>query len=199
MRSRFWGYIAAVAFFIEVLLCFSSWVCSVLFPELGIRSVFSGEGIRWLLGGYADIVATPLLVWLLLLSLAFGMVKSSKVHHAFLCWGKLSYRERIAAYSSLAVFIVFVVAMLLLVAVPQAVLLSATGSLLHSPFASSLVPLVSLCICLVAGVYGVVSNNLNSVYDIYRSLFCGIEKASPLFVIYSLLIQIYYTVCYVIT
>ena len=156
MRSRFWGYIAAVAFFIEVLLCFSSWVCSVLFPELGIRSVFSGEGIRWLLGGYADIVATPLLVWLLLLSLAFGMVKSSKVHHAFLCWGKLSYR-------------------------------------------ASLVPLVSLCICLVAGVYGVVSNNLNSVYDIYRSLFCGIEKASPLFVIYLLLIQIYYTVCYVIT
>ena len=51
MRSKLWGYIAAAAFFVEVLLCFSSWVCSVLFPELGIRSVFSGEAhpvaYRW--------------------------------------------------------------------------------------------------------------------------------------------------------
>ena len=60
------GRVCLVLVLAEVMLVILSWLLSATMME-GVRSLLSSEGIRWFVGSYSAMMASPLLVWLLLL------------------------------------------------------------------------------------------------------------------------------------
>ncbi len=192
---------AVLALSLAVLqLCFlpASWMLSVLLPESGVRSLLGSEGVRWMLGRFTDMLAGRPLACLLLLSVAWGCVRTSGILKIFRRHSVLQYRERIALGFVVCLSVGYSAVLAWLTLMPNAVLLSATGALFPSPFSASLIPVLSFGACLVSVVYGIVSGLFRTVTDVYRSLFCGIAMVSPLFFLYILLIQLYYSVVFVI-
>ena len=56
----------------QIVLVLVSWLIAAAMPELAVRSLLSSEGIRWFFGHFIRNLATPFLVWILLLCIAFG-------------------------------------------------------------------------------------------------------------------------------
>lgn len=185
-------HIALTLFVLQLLLMLLSWILSAVFPVNSIHSLLSSEGLRWFLGRFTTHMATPQLVWLLLLSLAYGVLSHSKL----LCLGK-SYRERRAFVITLLLAVVIVGVVLLLTMIPHAVLLSATGSLWPSPFSQSLVPMTAFAIVLLSTCYGMISGHLDSLPEVYEALLDGLRSAAPLFLFYILIAQMVESVGFV--
>lgn len=178
-------YIALTLAVGELLLVMGSWILSAALPMSGIRSMLSGEGIRFFLGHFADLLATPLLVWLLLLAMAYGVVLRSGVIS-----GARSFRSSRARLIALLFAAAYLAVVLLMTLVPHAVLLSASGTLWPSPFSASLVPLTAFGLAMVAAVYGIVAGTITSLADIYESLVDGLRRAAALLPICLLLVLI---------
>lgn len=183
---------AGVLVLAQLLLMLVSWIWSAAVPASGVRSMLSSEGIRWFLGHFTDLLATPLLVWILLLAAAYGCVVSSG-----LLRGQRSYRAQRARVVTILFAAIYVGVVLLMTVVPHAVLLSADGSLWPSPFSSSLVPLVSFGIMAAALIYGTVSGSFLTLGHAVQSLVRGLQSAAPLLILYILLAQLYYSLSFV--
>ena len=192
--KRFLVTLSAALFVAEFLLLVVSWLLSATMTS-GVRSLLSGEGIRWLLGRFVDTLQTPLLVWLLLLSMAYGCLRGCgclqrAVNRSSDRVGRNRYRL-LAPFSGATFVTVLAVAMLLVLFLqPQAVLLSATGSLWPSPFSRGLIPLLALLCIVFAVSYGVLSGAFSSLSDVFQSLVDGIAASAPLFVVYVLGVQL---------
>ena len=171
-------YIALTLAVGELLLVLGSWILSAALPMSGIRSILSGEGIRFFLGHFADLLATPLLVWLLLLAMAYGVVLRSGVIS-----GARSFRSSRARLIALLFAAAYLAVVMLMALVPHAVLLSASGTLWPSPFSASLVPLTAFGLAMVAAVYGIVAGTITSLADIYESFVDGLRRAAALLVL----------------
>ena len=160
-------HIAVTLFVAQLLVMLVSWLLSAVFPDSGIRSLLSAEGLRWFFGHFSYLLATPLLVCLLLLSMAYGV---------FCRCGLLSYqhsyRERRALTMTLLLAAVAVILLLLMAAVPHAVMLSATGSL------------------------GLMAGHLANRSDVYDALLDGIRRGAPLLLFYLLIVQLYLSLRY---
>ena len=178
-------YIALTLAVGELLLVLGSWILSAALPMSGIRSILSGEGIRFFLGHFADLLATPLLVWLLLLAMAYGVVLRSGVIS-----GARSFRSSRARLIALLFAAAYLAVVMLMALVPHAVLLSASGTLWPSPFSASLVPLTAFGLAMVAAVYGIVAGTITSLADIYESFVDGLRRAAALLPICLLLVLI---------
>lgn len=183
---------AGVLVLAQLLLMLVSWIWSAAVPVSGVRSMLSSEGIRWFLGHFTDLLATPLLVWILLLAAAYGCVVSSG-----LLRGQRSYRAQRARVVTILFAAIYVGVVLLMTVVPHAVLLSADGSLWPSPFSSSLVPLVSFGIVAAALIYGTVSGSFLTLGHAVQSLVKGLQSAAPLLLLYILLAQLYFSLSFV--
>lgn len=160
----------------------ASWLLSALMPETGLHSLLSGEGLRWMFRGSVTSLLSPFLAWLLMFSFAYGCVRGS----GLLRMSFASYRDRVAFYFMLFAIVLYIVALLLLTAVPRAVLLSATGDLFPSPFSAALVPIVCLAVCLASLIFGIFSGRCNTPTNIVWLFVDGIRSAAPLFVLYVL-------------
>lgn len=183
---------AGVLVLAQLLLMLVSWIWSAAVPASGVRSMLSSEGIRWFFGHFAEMLATPLLVWILLLAAAYGCVVSSG-----LLRGQRTYRAQRARVVTMLFAVIYVGVVLLMTVVPHAVLLSADGSLWPSPFSSSLVPLVSFGIMAAALIYGTVSGSFLTLGHAVQSLVRGLQSAAPLLLLYILLAQLYYSLSFV--
>lgn len=191
MRSRAVQVIAvtlAVAWCVTVLL---SWLLSAMMVS-GVRSLLTGEGIRWFFAHFADGLCSPLLVWLLLASVAAGCVSAS---------GMLAhdrgYRRGKALRVALLFLLPYLAAIALLTLLPHAVLLSATGTLADSPFSRALVPVVCLGAVLFSVAYGLAARRLSSFSDIIDAMVGGLRSAAPLLFVYVLAAQLLHTLRYV--
>ena len=138
------------------------------------------------MGNFSQTLATPLLVWLLLCAMAWGCLVRSG-----LLLRPVNYRERRAKVMASLLLAVIVGVMLLLIAIPHAVLLSAVGGLWPSPFSSSLVPVAAFSTVLVSAFYGLVSGRLESIAAVYDAVLHGIRRGAPLLLFYVLVTQIY--------
>lgn len=185
-------YIVLALFGAELLLMLLSWILSAAMPMSGVRSMLSGEGIRWFLGHFAHVLATPVLVWLLLLAMAYGSIR-----HCGIFEDRSSYRSRRALWLSALYIIIYIGVVLLMAVMPHAVLLSATGDLWPSPFSASLVALVAFGLLSMGVVYGVVAGTFLSFSDVYDALLYGIRQAAPLLLFYVLAAQLYYSLRFV--
>ena len=198
MKQKWISQIALGLFVAQLLLMLLSWLLSAAFPVGRFRSLLSSEGLRWFLGRYADMLALPLLVWLLLLSMAYGCLAHSRLlRHLSSLSARHTYRERRALYMVLAVLAAYMVGIGLLTAVPHAVLLSATGRWWPSPFSASLVPLLAFGILVCSAVYGVIAGSLSTAEDVCGAMLAGIADGSPLLLLYVLSMQLYMSVSFV--
>lgn len=189
-------HIALALFVAEVLLILLSWLLSAALPNSGVRSMLSGEGIRWFMGHFGNLLATPQLSWLLLAVIAIGCLKSCGLFRS-LQLSPLNYRERRALLIGVGVLAVCLLAFLLMAFMPHAVLRSVTGDLWPSPFSYSLIPVLSFSFCLFSIVYGTIAGAFQSLRDIYDSLLYGIRWAAPLILFYILFIQFYESLMFV--
>jgi aminobenzoyl-glutamate transport protein len=175
----------------ELFVVLLSWVLSST-TMMNLRSLLSTEGIRWFLGHYHDIVLTPVLVWILLFSMAFGVLIDSHILKR-----ANNYRSRVGFRIACMVLLIYIAIIALLVAIPHAILLSATGSLYPSPFSKAFFPLVAFGILMMGVSYGVVARTYVRPTDVIQALLNGIYKGAPLLLIYILFIQLYYSLLFV--
>ena len=190
MKSKF-AFSLVVA---ELLLVILSWLLSATRLE-GVRSLLSSEGVRWFFGSFTEMVASPLLVWLLLGLCAWGCLQRSGLltfspFHLF-TFSPLTYRDKVAMRVSLVFLVLYLIVIALLTLAPHAILLSATGSLFPSAFSRSLVPIVCFGLCLVSLVFGLISGRLHGLADILEALSTGIAQGASLIIIYLFAIQLY--------
>lgn len=192
------GVVLFILLIAELALILLSWILSAAGVE-GVRSLLSGEGVRWFVGDFARMVASPLLTWLLLLMIAVGTFLRSGLSSL---WHErrpriISYRDRTAFRVSLVLLMAYITAILLLTVVPHAVLLSASGSLFPSPFSRSLIPFVAFGITLVSIAFGLISGRMQSLSDILAALTYGIQRFAPLLILYIFCIQLYQSLRFV--
>ena len=183
--KKLFPYIALALALAQLLLIFTSWVWSAAMPLSGVRSMLSSEGIRWYLGHFAELMASPFLVWLLLGAMAYGAVVRCRSLQGN------SYRSSRARLISMVFLVIYVGVVLLLTVSPHAVLLSASGLLWPSPFSASLVPITAFGILMAAILYGVVAGTFQTLSEVYDSLVYGLRQCAPLLPIYVLFMQLF--------
>ena len=170
----------------EAVLILLSWILSAMRVE-GVRSLLSGEGVRWFFGHFTTMVGSPWLACLVLLLVAFGCLQKSGLFSR----PHTSYRDRLALRVTVVFLIIYVGVVLLLTALLHAVLLSSTGNLFPSPFSHSIVPILSFGVILISVSFGMVSGRFETLSDVLDALSFGCRKGAPLFIFYILAIQLY--------
>lgn len=178
----------------QLLLVLLSWLLSAAMTE-GVRSMLSGVGVRWFFGSIVDVLASPWLVWLLLLAMAGGSLWESRLLHVAVRRPAKSnaapnYRQRVALLTVVAFLLLYVAAIVALTAIPHAVLLSATGRLFPSAFSRALVPVVAFGVAVAGMVFGLMSGRFQTVADAVASLSNGVSRCAPLFLLYILAAQL---------
>lgn len=181
--SRLVARLAVFLVLAQIVLVFLSWLLSATMTE-GVHSLLSGEGARWFFAHFTDMLATPWLVWLVLLAMAGGCLYRSRLFCALPI-----VRHGQALGVAVFLLIIYIGVLLLLTAVPHATLLSATGSLWHSPFSHALVPVVAFGVILCSAAYGLVDHSFGGISDVCESLALGIRQSAPLFILYVLFVQ----------
>jgi aminobenzoyl-glutamate transport protein len=174
----------------EGVLVIVSWLLSALRLE-GVRSLLSSEGVRWFIGGFSNIVACPLLAWLLLILIACGSVQQSGVVALFSNRRNVTFRDRLALRVASVFLILYVFVIGLLTLMPHAILLSVKGSLFPSAFSRSILPIVCFGITLFSVVFGIISGNKYKGEDVLEVLSYGLRQGAPLVIIYIFAIQLY--------
>ena len=185
MKTKLLGYVVTLLIVAQLLLVLLSWLLSSMMLE-GVRSLLSSEAIRWFMGQFSEILLSPLLIWLLLLAMSVGTLRQSRILSR-----AVNYRERMSQRFALLLLVGYVVVILLLTAVPHAILLSSTGLLFPSPFSRALVPIIAFGIWLVSVVYGFAVKTLGSFADVCQAMQKGIAWWSPLLIIYVFFMQFY--------
>ena len=175
----------------EVLLVFTSWLLSAMMVE-GVRSMLSSEGIRWFFGSFSTMMSTPWLFSLLLLAMAGGCLWRSR-----LLTRPRSYRERASLRTILILLVLYIAIVAALAVAPHAILLSATGRLLPSPFSRAFFPILSFGVLIISAVYGMLTGRFNSLTAVLDALYYGIAQSAPLFVLYIVAAQFYYSLTFV--
>lgn len=184
--------LACVAFGVaELLLVILSWLLSATRLD-GVRSLISSEGIRWFVGEFTYTLASPLLVWLLLVLVALGCLQRS----GLMSRGR-GYRDRVALRVSLSFIIIYVVIICLLTLMPHAILLSITGSLFPSAFSRALVPIICFGVGVLSISFGMVSGRLHTLTDILDALTFGLQQGAPLIILYIMFFQFYASLLFV--
>ena len=211
MRNKL-GYIVLVLLVSQLALILLSWLVTAAFPELPMRSVLSSEGIRWVFGSFVSNQLSPLLIYFIMAVMAVGACVRSRLYDALRetlsntrsslttssnHQHKVHYREKVGLRIALVEFIVYVIIMILLTAVPHAILLSVTGQLFPSSFSSSFIPSLSLIIIIMSLTYGVASGTIDSVAKMHKVLVGGLEVGSRLVPTYVVGIQLYMSIKYV--
>ncbi|MBR3473329.1 MAG: AbgT family transporter [Prevotella sp.] len=191
------GICAVVLIVAQLLIVLVSWIVSSSMAGSSLRSMLNSEGLRWFFGHFIDQMASPLLVWMVLLAMAWGAYRGSGLSCIFRRHRPLILRQRYALIIVSIELLVFVVLMCLLTLVPHAVLLSSTGTLFPSPFSRSLVPSLAFIHTICSLTYGLASKSLTSFEGVMKALASGFHPVLPFFVLYILGMQLYHTVCYV--
>ena len=211
MRNKL-GYIVLVLLVSQLALILLSWLVTAAFPELPMRSVLSSEGIRWFFGSFVSNQLSPLLIYFIMAVMAVGACVRSRLYDALRetlsntrsslttssnHQHKVHYREKVGLRIALVEFIVYVIIMILLTAIPHAILLSVTGQLFPSSFSSSFIPSLSLIIIIMSLTYGVASGTIDSAAKMHKVLVGGLEVGSRLVPTYVVGIQLYMSIRYV--
>jgi aminobenzoyl-glutamate transport protein len=191
--KRFLPYIALMLFVLQLLTMLVSWLLSAAFPDSGIRSLLSGEGLRWFFGHFSHLLATPVLVCLILVLLAYGTFR-----HCGLLLYRSTFRERRALTMTLLLTVVAVLLLLLMAAIPHAVMLSVTGSLWPSPFSHALLPLLTFIVIVLSAFYGMMAGHFVNLSNVYEAMLDGIRQGAALLLFYLLGVQLYLSVFYIL-
>lgn len=193
----------------ELFIIIGSWVGSVLFPDSGIVSMISSEGVRWLVGSFAGMLSTPYIIYIILIGMTLGIIRSSgfvadmRRKRAGASTDEevkdvmANYSERLAVRLALATLTLGIIVILLLTLLPHAILLNSNGDVFNSSFSRGIIPMLCLVISISAGIYGLCTSHITLRHSIADAFAYGIARISPLILLYILVAQIYFTLQYV--
>lgn len=192
MKSKICAYAMLLLALAQVILVLLSWLITAAMPDVFPRSMLSPEGIRWFFGSFTDNLESPWLVWLLLISIAWGTLQGSGLLH----YDRTIYRHRNALRLVSVEFVLFLSVILLLTIVPHAILLNVMGGIEASSFSRSILPYICFAVIVMSLSFGAVSNRLQGIEAMGESVSEGIRMAAPYFVIYILANQLYSSIEY---
>ncbi|MBW9199179.1 AbgT transporter [Bacteroidales bacterium SW299] len=184
---------ATCFFLLTVLAAFMSWVGTVYEWE-GVKSLFSGEGLRWMLHSAGKLyVCSEVVPVVLVLFLGCGLFFHSGLWKICLKFfrhkASVSHKERHALFVSVSFFLVYFCALAVLAWGPWNLVRSVSGTLSGSSFEEGIWCLISLGIGLASVVYGFSSDTYVSDRDIVRGMaFLFAQKASYFVTLYFVLL-----------
>jgi p-aminobenzoyl-glutamate transporter AbgT len=160
LRCIFWGIVIML-----VLLLFASWVLSIYVE--GVQGLLTPRGIRWLCANIIPNFATVHLAKILLGLMAMSVLRESGFLKALRSPSSLKQRRalQITSISSLVILGLFSLLLLL----PNAILLSAFGTIHHSAFSKGVDGLLALFIIFIGNVYGFTSGRFTTMHDFVRA------------------------------
>ena len=179
MYKKVLAYLALLLGIAEVVVILVSWLLTAAMPESFTHSLTSPEGIRWFTGHFVDHLTSVWLVWLVLISITIGVVSQSRVLH----FDHTQYRQRTA--------------LRLMLILPHAILLNAVGTLFPGPFTHSLIPYICFSVMVMSMSYGIMSESIKGISQVYDAMNQGIRLLSPCFLFYILVMQLYTSILYV--
>lgn len=202
MIKKNWLHKALIGIIIGyIVIILGSWLWSAAMPSSSIRTLLSESGIRWLFGTFVmNLLNTPLLVWIILLDIAFGACVRSGLWSAtsiFIKSPKLNALQK-KGLSVAIELIVFEMCILALLIFPRhAILLSVTGELYPSSASTSFVPIVAFMILSSSIAYGLLSGTIHSYSDVMKCALNGGKKLKVILCFYILLMELAAIVKYI--
>ncbi len=199
-----WCYTGAViCLLFQGILILASWLWTAARPESDVHSLLSSVGIRWFFDSFAGNEASVLLVWLILLSMAWGTFLQSGMAEAVRNIVrrqpyKLGSQKLLALELAAGLLVIELIVMLLLIFMPHAVLLSVTGNMFPGPFSASIIPAFSFMIVSSSVFYGMMGDNLHTLTEVCDCL-CSCRKwIMPLLLFYVTARELWCSLCYVL-
>lgn len=197
-REKLFPVTALVLVVLQIATVLFSWIVSSVSPTLPYRSLLSSDGLRWFFGSFVDNISCPLLTWLILIVIAYGAYVHSGLKSALITFRKSDYRQRHALSVAIIVGVVIMLLFSIFSFVPHAILLGVSGGLFPSPFSSVLIPALAFILVVSSVVYGLACGRYSSVTEIFRGLYAGFYIFAPIFPVYVLAVQLYYSVRYIL-
>lgn len=176
---------------VQVALILGSWLYSAAVPESSVRAILSDAGIRWFFGTFVANLASPLLIYIILLDFAFGTCVYSGLWRAI-------RNPNHNLLSPLVLAIIELLVILLLTLPRHAILLSATGRLFPSSFSVSLIPIIAFILFTCSICYGLFSGTLHNYRDTIHCCVRGGSHLKFLLALYVLAMELYQMMVYVI-
>ena len=192
MRTKILAWTALVLCLSQVALILASWLLTAAMPDAFMHSLLSAEGIRWFFGRFQDNVASPILVWIILCSVAYGCCREGGLLH----YDASQYRQRVALRFVGFELVVSLVVISLLTLLPHAILLNVMGAIFPSSFSNSIIPYCAFTVTVMGCTFGVMSDRLKTVTAVFEAMTSGIAKGAPLMILYVLASQLYYSVLF---
>jgi aminobenzoyl-glutamate transport protein len=194
------GRIAVTLIALQLILILLSWILDASSSVPTVNSLLSEEGTRWFIGHFTTFLANPVLIWLLLLSIAWGTYRESgigDIMQMIIKGKKANYRQRFSFRVSMIICFFLIVVFVLLTAIPHAILLSSTGSLFPSSFSAAIVPIIAFIITAVSVSFAIMVGKVKTVGEFMHTLTSGIEYTLPLWVLYILFMQFFQSLRFV--
>ena len=192
------AFITCSLLLLQIMVVILSWMIKTIYPDFNGRSLLSGEGVRWFLGNFTNNVASNILVWIILIGLSWGAIHASHILQVFKRSHTLSYRERLGFRVVLIEIMIWFIVIVLLSFIPHAAMLSITGQLFPSSFSKSIVPLIAFIALFSSITYGLIIGRLRKGNLIIEALSNGIKQIAPYIIIYIILIQLIYSIKFVL-
>lgn len=186
-RSRLFIYAVMALVVVQVLTVLLSWIVSAVWPSLAVESLLGNSGLRWLLSSYADNVSSPILSWMLLLSVAYGMFRYNGFPQSLTSKNednpKVLFARKIF-YLEIFLGILFC---LILAFYPHSFVLGVSGHLFPGPFLT-IVLFVMIMVTIFANIsFMYLSEKATDDKSTEKALIFGLQSVAPLIVIYLLL------------
>lgn len=194
------GRILLAMVIFQLLLFPASWLVTALFPELATNSLLSDEGIRRFLGYFTSNLQSPFLIWMLLLSMAYGLYTGSGLSEALSRkrhGGKLAYLHNFALKIVAAEMLVFIVILVLLTALPSGPLLSITGQVFPSSFSRSIVPLLTMAVITFSITFGIFSRIMRKVSEMFEAMKKGLADCSSFIIFFIVIVELFYSLQFI--
>jgi p-aminobenzoyl-glutamate transporter AbgT len=93
--------------------------------------------------------------------------------------------------------IIFVIIIVLLTSVPHAVLLNIDGHIFSKNFLMCMISYISFVILVISSTYSISVGRISSIPGLFAFMCEGIKKAAPIYIIYILAAQLYYSIIFV--
>lgn len=188
------SYLAVTLASCQVLLILVSWFITSAMPDLNMHSMLSSEGIRWFMGQFTYNIASPILGLVTVTSIAYGSLVSSGL---LSIKRNMDIRQRLAMRLISLEFIIFLIIILLLTLVPHAVLLNIDGHIFSKNFIICLISYISFGVLVMSATYSISAGRISSITSLFVFFCEGIKKAAPIYIIYILAAQLYYSIIFV--
>ncbi|MCF0224522.1 MAG: hypothetical protein HUK20_09640 [Fibrobacter sp.] len=188
-RSKVFVLTASLLLALQALTILSSWIVNALWPALGIRSLLSGSGLRWLLGGCVSDLSGETLVWMLIGCVLTGCLVWSELPKKIIRYSKNDYRERFAVDCFFLTVAVGVVLCAIMAAYPRSSLLSVSGHLFPGPFAKAAAIVIGMAIFVGSVVFSLLTRKIKNCETAEKACVFGLEHFGPVMIVYVLLKQ----------